>query len=70
VKVIFKHFFRKLDISEILDNELSILNNDVSNNINVGSENSQNGFIKAFSIVVLFSSQFQLNMSHEGLQMF
>jgi len=56
MEVIFENFFRKLDISEILNNELSILNNNVGNNIDVSSKYSQYGLIKIFGIVVLFSS--------------
>lgn len=70
VKVIFKYFFRELYISEVFDDEFSILNNDISDDIDVGSEHSQYCFIKVFGIVVFFSSQLKLNMSHESLQVF
>lgn len=70
MKVIFKYFFRELYISEVFDDEFSILNNDISDDIDVGSEHSQYCFIKVFGIVVFFSSQLKLNMSHESLQVF
>lgn len=45
VKIVFQYFFWELNISEVLDDKLSILDNNIGNDVNIGSKDSQYSFI-------------------------
>lgn len=69
-KVIFEDLFGKLHISEVFYHELSVLNNNTRDNIDVSSKDSKNGFIEIFGVLVLFGSELQLDVSHKCFEIF
>ena len=67
-EVVFEEFACEIYVSKVLDHELSIVDDDVGDDTDVGGEDGEDGFIETARIVVLFGSELELDVTQERLE--